>query len=44
MRFGNFNDNIKEILDKHGKIFNTSGEHDIEEIFEGYNKDEKLSV
>ena len=31
---------IKEILDKHNSIFNTSGEHKIEEIFEGYEKQE----
>ena len=37
---GSFNDNIKEILDKHNSIFNTSGEHKIEEIFEGYEKQE----
>ena len=30
----------KEILDKHNSIFNTSGEHKIEEIFEGYEKQE----
>ena len=37
---GSFNDNIKEILDKNNSIFNTSGEHKIEEIFEGYEKQE----
>lgn len=31
-----FNENIKEILDNHDIMFNTSGEHKIEEIFEGY--------
>ena len=31
-----FNENIKEILDNHDVMFNTSGEHNIEEIFEGY--------
>jgi len=41
---GNFNENIKEILDKHELIFNTSGEHKIEEIFEGYGKAEKVSI
>lgn len=33
-----FNENIKEILDKHDTVFNTSGEHKIEEIFQGYKK------
>lgn len=33
-----FNNNIKEILDMHDSIINTSGEHKIEEIFEGYSK------
>jgi len=33
-----FNNNIKEILDLHDSIINTSGEHKIEEIFEGYSK------
>lgn len=31
-----FNENIKEILNNHDIMFNTSGEHKIEEIFEGY--------
>lgn len=31
-----FNENIKEILDNHDVMFNTSGEHKIEEIFDGY--------
>lgn len=34
----NFNDNIKDILDKHDKIINTSGEHEISEIFKDYKK------
>ena len=34
----NFNKNIKEILDKHDKILNTSGEQEIENIFEGYKR------
>lgn len=38
---GSFNENIKEILDKHDLIFNTSGEHRIEDIFDGYKKMEK---
>lgn len=33
-----FNENIREILDKHDKIFNTSGEYRIEEVFKGYKK------
>lgn len=42
---GTFNENIKEILDKHEKIFNTAGEHSIEEVFEGYKRmDEKINV
>jgi len=31
-----FNGNIKEILDIHDKILNTSGEKKIEDVFEGY--------
>lgn len=31
-----FNDNIKEILDSHEYILNTSGIHKIEEIFDGF--------
>ena len=38
---GSFNENIKEILDKHDLIFNTSGKHRIEDIFDGYKKMEK---
>lgn len=33
-----FNYNIMEILDSHDKILNTSGEKEIEEVFEGYKK------
>lgn len=33
-----FTENIKEILDMHSKVINTSGEHEIEEIFQGYKK------
>lgn len=33
-----FNENIKEILDKHDTVFNTSGEHTIEEVFQGYKR------
>ena len=39
-----FNDNIKEILDNHQAIFNTSGEHNIEDIFEGYKKEEEKVI
>ena len=38
MKYGTFNENIKEILDKHNAIFNTAGEQKIEEVFEGYKK------
>ena len=31
-----FKENIREILDNHDTIFNTSGEHKIEEIFNDY--------
>lgn len=42
---GSFNDNIKEILDNHQLIFNTAGEHRIEDVFEGYeNKKEKFET
>ncbi len=34
-----FDDNIKEVLDEHEYIFNTSGIHKIEEIFENYKKE-----
>lgn len=36
-----FNYNIEEILDKHDKILNTSGEKEKEEIFTDYIKSEK---
>lgn len=38
---GTFNENIREILDKHEFVFNTAGEHKIEDIFEGYKKNEE---
>jgi len=42
---GSFNENIKEILDKHEFVFNTAGEHKIEEVFEGYKKsNEKVNI
>lgn len=31
-----FNKNLQEILDKHDKILNTSGIHEIEEMYSGY--------
>ncbi len=37
-----FNNKISEILDEHDKVFNTSGEREIEEVFEGYEKKEKV--
>ena len=33
---------INEILDEHDKILNTSGEKEINEIFEDYKKSEKI--
>lgn len=33
-----FNGNLQKILDTHDKILNTSGEKEIEEVFEGYEK------
>lgn len=33
-----FNNNILEILNAHDKVLNTSGEREIEEVFEGYQK------
>lgn len=39
-----FNNHIMEILDKHDKVFNTSGEKEIEEVFEGYKKGEKIQT
>lgn len=38
-----FNGSITEILDKHDKILNTSGEKEINEVFEDYNRKEKIS-
>ena len=37
-----FNYNITEILDEHNKILNTSGEKEITEVFEGYEKGKKI--
>ncbi len=37
-----FNNKISEILDNHDKIFNTSGEREISEVFEGYEKKKKV--
>ena len=39
-----FNGSITRILDEHDKILNTSGEKEISEIFEDYNKEEKKAV
>ena len=33
-----------EILDEHDKVFNTSGEKEISEVFEGYKKGEKVQI
>ena len=33
-----FNDSIQEILEEHDKILNTSGEKEIEEVFEGFER------
>ena len=33
---GEFNNDLSEILDNHDKILNTSGIHEIEEMYEGY--------
>lgn len=35
---GEFNENVNQILDSHDTIFNTSGEHKIEDVFKGYKK------
>lgn len=37
-----FNNSIKEILDAHDKILNTSGEKEIGEVFEGYSNLEEI--
>lgn len=37
-----FNGSIVEILDKHDKILNTSGEKEINEVFEDYNRKQKI--
>ncbi len=39
-----FNYNITEILDSHDKMINTSGEKEINEIFENYGKDNESGV
>lgn len=36
-----FNDSIQEILEEHDKILNTSGEKEIEEVFEGFKRTSK---
>jgi hypothetical protein len=37
-----FNGSIVEILDNHDKILNTAGEKEINEVFEDYNRSEKI--
>ena len=37
-----FNEGIQEILDEHDKILNTSGEKEINDIFEGYEKKNRV--
>ena len=37
-----FNGSINEILDSHDKILNTSGEKEIEEVFDEYKRTEKI--
>ena len=37
-----FNGSIVEILDKHDKILNTSGEKEIKEVFEDYDRKKKI--
>ena len=37
-----FNEEIQEILDEHDKILNTSGEKEINDIFEGYEKKNRV--
>ena len=39
-----FNSNIISILDSHDKVLNTSGEKEINEVFEGYHRGEKIEV
>ena len=34
-----FNSNIVQILNNHDKVFNTSGEREIKEVFDGYKKE-----
>lgn len=38
-----FNHNITEILDAHDRILNTSGEKEIEEVFEGYTRGNSIA-
>ena len=35
---GEFNENIKEILDAHSAVLNTAGIHEIAQVFKGYKK------
>ena len=39
-----FNGNIQAILDAHDKILNTSGEREISDVFEGYEKQNLESI
>ena len=39
-----FNSSIKEILDSHDKILNTAGEKEINDIFEGYRKEDDENI
>lgn len=39
-----FNHNMIEILNKHDKILNTSGEKEISEVFEGFEKDDRKAA
>ena len=36
--------NVQSILDAHDKVLNTSGEKEIEEVFEGYHRGEKVET
>ncbi len=35
-----FNENLKRILDEHDKILNTSGIHEIQDLYSGYTREE----
>lgn len=38
------NQGINQILSKHDKILNTSGEKEISEVFQGYQKDDNINI